>query len=76
MEPQPTIVNLAKDEPVPAEESVIAQPNLEKTSPTRFPKFFSIPEEEVASVKGCVNLDCLPKDHQRAWKLVDQVDIQ
>ena len=48
-------LNLADEELVSAEESTIdPQPNLAKTGSTLFPNFFSIHEEEVASVKDSV----------------------
>ena len=48
----PAIENPAKEEPVPTETSTIAHPTLEKTVPTG--SFFSIPEEDVVSVKDSV----------------------
>ena len=43
---------MAEEEPTPTKTSAIAQPTPEKTIPTR--SFFSIPEEDVVSVKDSV----------------------
>ena len=70
-------LNLAKEGPALAAESTIDhQANLEAIGSTLFHQFFTIPKEEVASVKDSLHLDCLPEDMKRVRRLVDLVDAQ